>query len=204
MKITSKTLLVPLLFYLAIFIGCSDEPSCPDAKEEYRYMPEEYKQILPYTGFDTLRFLTNTNDTITCIGQGRTTFFEANYLRDPNPDCNVLTKINYEGYKDNYGGIIIEQGQSPIASYNNAWYRNFKINWMGNIISFYTTYIGAKDGDSTDSSYKYHDSIMIKNYTYSNVSEFTDIKGNQLFINKQNGILQLNKITNNIFWVIIK
>lgn len=189
MKMPSEKLLVLLFFHLTtfIFLGCSDDNNCPDAKEEYRYMPEEYKKILLYTGFDTLRFLTNTNDTITCIGQGRTTFFEANYVRDPNPDCNVFTKINYEGYKDQFNEFEISQSYSPIPPYD-YWIASFKINWRDAKFTFDNLAIGKP----VEAVNYFHDSLIVNNTKYYNVTDFKGNTGNdRIFINRPNGIIKL-------------
>lgn len=180
------TTLLALLATTLLLANCKGEPSCPDAQVSTRYMSEEYKKILPYTGFDTLYFLSNTNDTIECIGQGRSTFFEPNSVREMNPDCNVYYTTNYEGYKDDYSKFEIIHSSSPIPPYD-YWSSSFKINWETCKFNFYTFSVGKKT-DNTN----FYDSLVINKIWHYKVTEFKGFNNSdRLFINRSNGIIKL-------------
>jgi hypothetical protein len=89
------------LFTLMFFIqNCSKDPGPCGGQKTYYYLSEEDKAKVPYTGKDTLVFVSNTNDTAVCIGQGKKQFFTVEY-DSGNPDCKP-PEYYYEAYKNTF------------------------------------------------------------------------------------------------------
>jgi hypothetical protein len=85
------------LFSLMFFIqNCSKDPGPCGGQKTYYYLSEEDKAKVPYTGTDTLVFVSNTNDTAVCIGKGKKQFFTVDYIGG-NPDCEPA-EYYYEAY----------------------------------------------------------------------------------------------------------
>jgi hypothetical protein len=91
-----KTKLLIMLSLLAIITSCSKDPGPCGGQKTYYYLSEEDKAKVPYTGTDTLVFVSNTNDIAVCIGQGKKQFFTVNYI-EGNPDCDPA-EYYYEAY----------------------------------------------------------------------------------------------------------
>lgn len=187
---------------LLLFGSCKGNPECPDARESTIYMDTFYKKKLPYLGSDSLYFINDNNDTIECIGRGRITFFESTLIREANPDCNVYHKKNYEGYKDNYINLVIEQSQKPISS-DGIWIPRYKISWLNTSFIFNNGLVSARLTDTAPENYRFHDSVEIVGKYYMNVSEITSDK-NKIYINNENGILKLFNFNDNLTWSLIK
>jgi hypothetical protein len=195
MKIASFLSSAQVILML-LFAGCKSN-DCINAKQDFRYMPESYKRILPHSELDTMYFLTNINDTMKSIGQGRTIFFEVNYER--NLDCDINTKVNYEGYKDIFDQFEIWQSYSPIPPHTN-WTPSFKIYWQNRTFLFDNSSVGVHINNTI-----FHDSIIINNEVYYRVNEFKGTEENdRLFINKSDGIIKLFNSANNTTWSKIK
>jgi len=78
------------------------DPECEEITTHFEAMPEYIKQLLPYTGRDTLYFLTNTNDTCNVRGTGKQTIFTA-YPESQNGllGCDD-DYVRREGYQTKY------------------------------------------------------------------------------------------------------
>jgi hypothetical protein len=104
--------LKPLLIFTILMIPClfilqscnplgtrDDEEPCKD-KKEYRFLN---KDAMPYTGNDTISMVSNTGDTINCIGGGTQPFTTSHFVLAPNPACgNHGTEYIHEANKINY------------------------------------------------------------------------------------------------------
>ena len=60
-----------VLCLIATTFACGDkDDGCGERKDAYYYLSADAKSKIPYTGTDTLVFVSNTGDTARCIGQG--------------------------------------------------------------------------------------------------------------------------------------
>jgi hypothetical protein len=92
-----KTILIyPLIACLVLLNSCSDNDGCSEKEPESYPLSQQYKGLICYSGFDTLRFLSEKNETITFIGQGRKDYEYSEIVG--SPDCT---------YKKIYGGQSI-------------------------------------------------------------------------------------------------
>ncbi len=66
-----------MLCFIATTFACGDkDDGCGERKDAYYYLSADAKSKIPYTGTDTLVFVSNTGDTARCIGQGTQVAFE--------------------------------------------------------------------------------------------------------------------------------
>lgn len=191
MKIRSAEylLLCVLSWVLLLFGGCKGEPSCPDAKESYEYLPEEYRSILPLKGNERLLFLTNTNDTIQCIGKGSKTLFDIEFVSGTNPDCSEYGRINYERAYMDYTGFTLEQ-----KNINGT----YLIKWADVDFKFPCMFVGSKFTT-------FYDSLQVNGVTYLKVSEFVANDSNsRVWVNRTSGVLKFYNKQSNVSWSRIK
>lgn len=190
------TLLILLSSITLLFAACNGKPSCPDASEEKKLIPDYDKVILPYKGLDTIYFLTNTNDTITLLGNGIRVSFEIDYVREPNPDCNIYNKVSYEVNNFDFGPIQIKQ------HYKDYFSDIFLNNQRAYSFPYET--IGSKLVDPKI-NVVFLDSLEINGEKYFKVSKFSGIDtSDKIYINRLYGILKIENKTQNINWSKIK
>ena len=90
-----KTVLLCIAF---VFIqSCTKDNGPCGGNETYHYLKEIDKAKVPYTGTDTLVFVSNTNDTAICIGQGKKLFYTARSFSVNAGECEDDTYY-YEAY----------------------------------------------------------------------------------------------------------
>lgn len=190
----TKLLLYGLLLCLLGLTSCSsEEDSSIDctSQTEYYYLDAEAKAQIPYTGYDTIRMVSNWGDTFSFIGTGKQPFTTQSFELYPNPGCgnNGTTKV-YEAYKflfqDSIRNKTISVEQLREGSELKIEYQNQKF-----LFSYY--HIG-------NTFFKFvitHDSLTISSKKYYMVSEFTSEtdSNSRLFINKKYGLLKIT--TNN-------
>lgn len=83
---------------ITLLASCGDESSCGDnvpTYETYNLSADE-KSKVPYTGTDTLIFVSNTNDTAILIGQGKKVYYEEQLIDAGPPDCSTPRIGKYE------------------------------------------------------------------------------------------------------------
>jgi hypothetical protein len=127
MKTITKTI---IFFTLLLTYSCERE--CGDLKDIYYYVDEVDKNMLPYTGFDTITFVrTSVGDTHTFVGIGKTisynktvetveycgrTFFRENYaytfisktfnsplyIGQYIPEVSIRTPISYINFENKF------------------------------------------------------------------------------------------------------
>jgi hypothetical protein len=93
-----------LLSSLALLSSCIDPvdetQNCNDSPPKYYYLSATQKAILPYTGYDTISMVSNTGDTIHCIGRGKQYFNTREFQQHTHPSCaGYGTEKFYEAYK---------------------------------------------------------------------------------------------------------
>jgi len=97
-----------LLSILLMFIftqSCTKDNKCSDSKDviiNYN-IADSNKAKIPYTGTDTLVFISDKGDTATLIGQGKKTIFNQ-IVKTVNDDCTKSTIYNYEKMDINFIG----------------------------------------------------------------------------------------------------
>ena len=183
---------------LTTFASCNlfpkEEPyDCPDRTESYQ-LSESQKRILPYTGYDTIRMVSNTGDTLNCIGRGKQYFTTQRFEPYSDPGCgNSGTYSNYEAYKiefvDSFKNEKIE-----LVHYEQAVVGRYK-GGSTIYVSLQGGGGGARDYQiSLPGAYNFLGSVEIQGIVYSNVTkaESDPLDTAQfVFMNKTNGILKI-------------
>ena len=173
-------------------VNCNDE-KCPypDSMEHIYYSLSEDTLLIPYTGYETLKFLRISPfgiDTVVYKGMGRIYYenTETNYDLEP---CRET--YHYEGYKirfrnhESIGNFYDIEFKLEMAS---SAYTNFTISYLDRIfngvtsmvinLNWYGGYIG---------------SVTFENQNFSRVSYLQrKYNGNdeRLYINAYNGIIR--------------
>lgn len=119
----TKLLYISIISLLFILQACKrTEPDCGDLSDvitNYN-IADSNKAKIPYTGKDTLVFISDAGDTSTLIGQGK--------------------KTNYESVRTNISG-----GDCPRAGIDN--YENIDMSFIGNLFTFSKIYFRINTTD---------------------------------------------------------
>ncbi len=104
-----KLLFISIFSLLFILQACKRDNPCEGmdpSDKVYNYnIPDSNKTKIPYTGDDTLIFVSNTGDTATLIGQGKDDYFESTRkLTNGGGDCPKYAVSNYENVDLFYEG----------------------------------------------------------------------------------------------------
>jgi len=200
-----KILLIFLLF-TSTFFSCRKDDDTPCDNKDYHYnLSEEDKSKVPYTGYDTLVFVSNTNDTAVCIGQGKKQY----YLRTVIPNytinnCSIPSTDNYEAYNYKFSSnnskfdidfnIYQKYGEGIGSKTINIIYNN-KYEFV-----LFLSQINKKSSDS------YIDSIITQEVWYKDVSitflNF-DKSLNRLFYNQEFGIIKIQNSDSTEVWELL-
>ncbi|MES2727828.1 MAG: hypothetical protein V4643_12040 [Bacteroidota bacterium] len=194
-----KTLHLSILFLLILFYqSCGKETDgCPDGVNNFYNLTDEEKNKIPYTGTDTLVFVSNQGDTATLIGQGK----KQTYTRTTtggNPDCGSksYTYENYEKIEFSFKGSNIDL--------NNILFVAKRYNSPYDYLSYYDCDINMTDKfnygilESHDIN-RYKDTVLYRNNIIKCLKMFsyTDTTTNYYF-NNLYGIVKVTT-TNKIF-----
>jgi hypothetical protein len=186
-----QTYLLSLLIILS-FTACKKDSSngCGGTIKNYYYLSEADKAKVPYTGIDTLVFVSKTNDTAICIGQGKTTYY--NVFQDPtNPDCapreeyNEVVEYRYKSTVINKLDFIVSLKKWDYDGTMGVLKISFKDKILGTIFSYLND--------------KYYSNHVINGVNKSGLMFYEDTTyKTTLIYNHQEGILQFK--TSDIEW----
>ncbi len=197
-----KKLLTYLLSYLIAlsFETCKrDNPPCGGGKD-YHYLSEGEKTKVPYTGIDTLVFISNTNDTAVCIGQGKEQFYKTLTTPVANGDCNPRIDY-YEAYNYKFKSNNLKFNLD-FNAYKNDLYGDATIHILFNQSDF-PIYIDEIDNSKTP---YYMDSLKIVNEWYKRItftSKYFDSTLDKLYYNKEFGILKIQNSDSTEVWELL-
>lgn len=95
---TMKTLKILSIISLITFIqSCSKDTKCSFADTNIYYnLADSNKAKIPYTGTDTLVFISDQGDTATLVGQGKKTYYNTITNNAGTVDCPKIENRNYE------------------------------------------------------------------------------------------------------------
>ena len=192
----TKLLYSTIISLLFIIQACKrTEPDCGDLSDiitNYN-IADSNKAKIPYTGTDTLVFVSNTGDTATLIGQGKNTHYESVKSNISGGDCPRSSVLNYQNIEINFESpndtnltTIFLKVNRPINAVNYTYLKLF-LNTKG-LSSFPLELLK-----------NYDDSVLInKEYIKG---YYIDSNKNQVLYNYQKGIIKLIDFKNKI-WLI--
>ncbi len=196
MKTTTKLLSILLLIILTQ--SCTKDPSCGDLSDIniYYNIADSNKAKIPYTGNDTLVFISDANDTATLIGQGKKTYYKQVVKGNGYNDCPRNTYYNYENIAIDFIGndTTINLIQFIINSKDLFSEENFiRISINDNQYSDFSTLQFIESNKIPD------DSIFVKISEY----EYGYNMGNKIILfNLKYGILKIKDFTKDKIWIL--
>ena len=193
LKILKLITIVFSLLVIFTFVNCNDE-KCPypDSMEHIYYSLSEDTLLIPYTGYETLKFLRMTpsdTDTVIYKGMGRIYYENTKTNYDLEP-CRET--YHYEAYKIKF------KNQESISSIYDIEFKLEMTSWISS--EYYVNFLKRSFSHNTEFTLKstwyegYVGNVMFENQTFSRVSflqrEYNDIP-ERLYINSYNGVIRL-------------
>lgn len=178
--------MISLLF---IIQACKrTEPDCGDLSDvitNYN-IADSNKAKIPYTGTDTLVFISDAGDTATLIGQGKNTHYESVRSNISGGDCprSSVTKYEYVDYEYNGKNLLIPYCKFSIFKfdqYGNPSTTTIKFIITNNVISI-------SNFEYINSIKVPQDSILLNNKFIDGV--YMEYNSNKTLFNFKNGILK--------------
>lgn len=202
-------LTVLILCSLGLLHSCTDPvdetQNCNDSPPEYYYLSAAQKSILPYTGYDTLHMVSNTGDTIHCIGTGKQPFNTRVFQPHSHPSCvGYGTEKFYEAYRIEF---VDRVKSKKIELYHYDNYVNSIYEGLSAVSIKLNGDAGVTRDDliSKTTGYNYIGDIEIRGTIYENAtraeSERTD-SNRFVLINKTAGILKI-QLNENEKWELL-
>ena len=173
---TLRNLIV--LGLMATTFACGDkDDGCGERKDRYYYLSADAKSKIPYTGTDTLVFVSNTGDTARCIGQGTQVTYESVLSAGPCPGSQEY-EVNSTSYVGENQEIVIT---------NSKLIQDINIHFDNHLFIVANDVIGK-----TNISF-YRSEYIIGMITYKNVYiiEGRGSNENSLVYNSELGIIQI-------------
>lgn len=154
-------------------------------------IPNSNKLKIPYTGNDTLVFVSDVGDTAKLIGQGKNLYYTETRNGSYNADCPKTTIYKYENLDINFRG-------DSSSKFQNLFFKSMRLDWES------TTYISVRINSQNSSIYTFEtfqnilpeDSILMNNKYISGY--FID-NNKSILYNYKNGIFKL-KDSNGLIW----
>jgi len=180
--------ILSILVISLAFVACKKE--CHEKEDEYYYILEDEKDVLKYTGNETIKYLHNKSDTVIFKGLGKSTYFNVSNSYDQCP-----VKYYYdEGWLFSY----IDNKDS------NKIYVNQQVRVITSDVSFsFKKHQFGYSYGTGEIEYGI-DTLFCLNKIYTNISKpipYTDY-GDTLFYDKLKGIVKV--VTKNDTWELIE
>ena len=194
----TKLLYISIFSLLFILQACKPNNPCegidPSDKVYTYNIPDSNKAKIPYTGTETLVFISNTGDTATLVGQGKDEYYvNIKNLRNGGGDCPLYSIRNYDN-------INLSFKNDSQIKFTLIYYLNNEIESPSlTNISFYINNIDIANSSSEYIDYmaeKPTDSILYIHRYYSGI--YMDDSKTALF-NKQLGIIKFKDLENKIW-----
>jgi len=170
------------------FVACKKE--CNEKNDVYYYILNYERDILKYTGSDTLKYLHNKKDTVVFIGLGKSTYFNVSNSYDQCPVDIYHEEGWLFSFIDNKDSnkIFINQFVFDITSQINISFKRHQFGYSYGILEI-----------------KYGvDTLFCLNKIYTNISKpypYTDY-GDTLYYDKFKGIVKV--VTKHDTWELIE
>lgn len=198
MSVKTTTKLVSILILIILAQSCTKDSSfCGDQSDKnvYYNIAGSNKAKIPYTGTDTLVFISEANDTATLIGQGKKTYYKQVVKGNGYNDCPRSTYYNYENLEFNFvsSNNLVNKITFKIYMPNNAGVPDF--TYIG--VDLNNNYLVQRSFEYLNSLNTPHDSIKINNI-FINGFYFNDLTSKTMLYSPKYGILNFK--FNNLIW----
>ncbi|MES2653960.1 MAG: hypothetical protein V4620_00115 [Bacteroidota bacterium] len=189
-----KTLHLSILFLLILFSQSCGKVTdgCPQSTNDFYNLTDEEKSKIPYTGNDTLVFISNQGDTATLIGQGKKQTYKNITVPLGNPDCGGTHSENYEKIEFSFKGANIDLNNILFVAkrYNSPY--DYMSYYDCDINMTYKFNFGILESHDIN---RYKDTVLYRNNIIKCLKMFsyTDTTTNYYF----NNLYGIVKITTN-------
>ncbi|MES2560144.1 MAG: hypothetical protein V4590_10410 [Bacteroidota bacterium] len=184
-----------LFLLLAVLMQSCDSDKQEPCKDSYTTvnLTDFQKTRCPYTGSDTLVFVSDQNDTAYCYGIGKSTYFIQTSKR-PNPDgCSLHTAFETIEYSYSCNNALFTNSLKIIIGLGGSNIESFKIKLTGKDFS--------EDVDAIiDVNYKQRVTIFNKTHT---AMAFRFYAQDSLYYNHTDGIIRV-ALFNQAGWNVLK
>lgn len=206
MRIYIHVLLVAFLFSL---YSCGPkDPDCMNTQYETVNLTSGDEAKIPYTGYDTLHFLSKQGDTCILRGTGKQYFYE-DVNETSIPVCPPTRTTHYQGFSINFIAI---KGDLHFNIKVHSSVATLEVNTISNFDNN-VLFAASYNQIGTVQTFLYHDSLEIAGTYYYKVFKMSSIiegipnaydPSNIALINNQLGILYLANTTNSTEYSFIK
>ncbi len=191
----TKLFFITIFNLLFILQACKlKETDCGDLSDvitNYNISDAD-KAKIPYTGTDTLVFISDANDTASLIGQGKNTYYDSDRRSIRGGDCPRTGIINYEGLSIifNSSNAKLLNMNFKLIQYEDNPYVRFLVN---------NNEIALTNIPYLKSVFIPNDSIIINNKYITGV--YMGYKTNIAVFNFNYGVIKFKDL-NNITWTL--
>jgi hypothetical protein len=179
------------LLVISSFTTCKKDSSngCGGSIKSYYYLSVTDKAKVPYTGTDTLVFISNTNDTAVCIGQGKKQFYEILSTPKVNGDCDP----DFDYYEAYYYKFIDKNNMLNISM--NVWLCDL---YMCDVMDITLNSVRVYPIRTSFFYEKYYNDSAFTNQSSYKTLRINDGLGNIIQYNIKKGMIQIQ--SNNKIW----
>lgn len=177
--------------------SCSKDNNCGDTSDVINnYIIEDSnKAKMPYTGTDTLVFISDKGDTATLIGQGKKTYYIIKKTNISGGDCEKNEINNYERVEYNFSGIDTTIKAMQIIINSTEKYLN------ENFIQIFIN--GSKYSDYSTLQHLYSNKIPDDSISIFSGYQYGITMGNKIILfNFKQGILKIKDFLNEKNWIL--
>ncbi|MFI5221276.1 MAG: hypothetical protein ACHQK8_03045 [Bacteroidia bacterium] len=202
MKTKITIILIASTLLCALFFNTCKKDSCKQPPPVIYNLNATDKSLMVYTGSETIKFSTNTNDTLILMGQGKNGFYSilsgAGYGDCPEADQQ------YEGYKINFTSgtknDILSFSQTTAGLSGST---DFNVDIFNNIQNYSSKF----HFPLTLTYHGYGDTITLNNITYNDIIHFypddSYNSADSLYYSVKFGVIRIKR-TNGQFFNLIK
>jgi hypothetical protein len=191
-----------VLLIIASFTTCKRDSSGPcGGRKSYYNLSDIDKAKVPYTGTDTLVFVSNTNDTAICIGQGKKQFYEKVArivsMGDCASDTDFYEAYNYKFSTNNFKIIL------DFNLYKDDLYGLETVHITKNLFTEFRIYLVDINNKSVAN---FIDSIQVRDKWFKNVTftnKYFDSNLDKLYYNNEYGILKMQNSDSTEVWELL-
>ena len=189
-----------LLVIVSSFLlqNCKRESYCSytSTTQHYYNLKESNKARIPYTGSDTLIFISNLGDTAILIGESNNRYYIKHSSGLSNADCGIPEdEFNYENVLYEYNGTNPYFHTLKLIIYKYDKILDPQFDNLDVLSDYFNNFSAFEDIDFTS---QLKDSVLINGSVQYGV--YLDHSSNKVLFNYQMGVLKVTD-DNNRIWI---